>query len=188
MDISLPPPHKPLLPLSDPPPEEHFQLVFPTLCFNVDRELLLMSDALRPFVELADLEYQENLLDYEKRLIKAGDKANQEPPPEKHSAITLDLPAELAERLRNLLLLLDRLMDEPEMPFEANQTQLQLSQTLRLSEHFKFTELSRRIRLILAQQLADAEVGAPLCKILGVECDFTEDQQSEAERHCNIFK
>lgn len=157
-----------LMEFVDPPPEGHFQLVgIGEYGFNVHRDLLMQSELLQAWVELADLD--------------------EEAPAEERHYIRLGLTKEVIDKLSQTFILVDRLIENSEFHFEEGQTQLQLSQTLRISEHFQFNDLSQRIRLVLAQRLADAEP-EELHNLLGVSEDMSKEDKLEAERNCGIFK
>lgn len=147
------------------PCEGYFQINFPDRYYIVASELLVKSRLLQPFVELAQLDDSQ--------------------PIETRYQININNPYSL--EFHQMLTLVSKLMDEPDLCFQNGMTSDALVQLLRIADHFQYTELSEQLMIILARRLEDAAAEGKLCETLEVPMDMNEEQKKEAERHCNIF-
>ena len=148
------------------PCEGFFQVNFPDAYYIVASELLVKSRLLQPIVELAQLDDSE--------------------PIEERNQITLTINC--SSEFNQMLMLISRLMDEPNYRYYDTMTGNELARLLRLSDHFQFTELTEQLLVILAQRVESGAAVEKLCEVLGVPKDMTDEQKVEAERNCNIFR
>lgn len=148
------------------PCEGFFQVNFPDEYYIVASELLVKSRLLQPIVELAQLDDSE--------------------PIEVRNQITLSINC--SSEFNQMLMLISRLMDEPNYRYYDTMTGNELAQLLRLSDHFQFTELTEQLLVVLAERVEGGAAVGKLCEVLSVPRDMTDEQKAEAERNCNIFR